>query len=280
MAVSVPVVDFHFHVTTADEYSDWFLGWLREYAGEETIAHLRQILSSPQAMLEYLDQQGVDYAVALAETNPLITGTSPNERVAEFCRASDRLIPFANINPYTTADLASELRHCVNDLGCRGLKLYPTYQHFYFNESRLYPLHDEAQRLGIPIMIHTGSSVFRGARLKYGDPLYVDDVVVDFPELTVIMAHSGRGFWYDAAFFLAQLHKNVYMEITGLPPLKLPDYFPRLERNADKIIFGSDWPALTDIRGNVSAVRSLPLKEENKAKILGGNAARLLGLSA
>jgi len=279
VVMNTPIIDFHFHVTTADEYSEWFMGWLGEYAGEATLARLRQVLSSPQAILEYLDEQGVDYAVALAETNPLITGTSPNERVAELCRSSDRLIPFANINPYVTADLVGELRHCVNDLGCCGLKLYPTYQHFYVNDARLYPLYDEAQRLSVPIMVHTGSSVFRGARLKYGDPLYVDDVVVDFPELTMIMAHSGRGFWYDAAFFMAQLHRNVYMEITGLPPLKLPAYFPNLERNADKIIFGSDWPALTDIRGNIAAVRSLELSEESKAKILGGNAARVLGLT-
>jgi predicted TIM-barrel fold metal-dependent hydrolase len=278
MAMNPPIVDFHFHVTTADEYTDWFHDWLKEYAGEESIVHLRRVLSSPEAMLSYLDEQGIDYAVALAETNPLISGTSPNERVADFCRGSDRLIAFANINPYITADLASELRHCVNDLGCRGLKLYPTYQHFYVNDSRLYPMYAEAQRLGVPILVHTGSSVFRGARLKYGDPLYLDDVVVDFPELVVVMAHSGRGFWYDAAFFLAQLHQNVYMEITGLPPLKLPAYFPNLERNADKIIFGSDWPAITDIKGNIADVRSLPLSEESKAKILGGNAARLLGL--
>ena len=68
------------------------------------------------------------------------------------------------------------------------------------------------------------------------------------------------------------------MEITGLPPLKLPAYFPNLERNADKIIFGSDWPALTNIKGNIAAIRSLSLSEESKAKILGGNAARLLRL--
>ncbi len=279
MAISSPVIDFHFHVTTADEYTDWFLGWLREYAGEETLGHLRHVLSGPQAMLEYLDQQGIDFAVALAETNPLATGTSPNDRVAEFCQASERLIPFANINPFVTADLVSELRRCVADLGFRGLKLYPTYQHFYANDVRVYPLYAEAQRLGVPIMVHTGSSVFRGARLKYGDPLYLDDVVVDFPELTIIMAHSGRGFWYDAAFFLAQLHPNIYMEITGLPPLRLFTYFPNLERNAAKIIFGSDWPAVTDIKGNIAAIRSLGIKEESKEAILGGNAARVLGLS-
>ncbi len=279
MALNTPVIDLHFHVTTADEYTDWFLNWLRDNAGEETLHHLRQVLSSPQAMLEYLDEQGIDFAVALAETNPLATGTSPNDRVAAFCRESERLIPFANINPFVTADLVGELRRCVSDLGFRGLKLYPTYQHFYTNDVRLYPLYAEAQRLGVPILVHTGSSVFRGARLKYGDPLRLDDVVCDFPELTIIMAHSGRGFWYDAAFFLAQLHPHIYMDITGLPPRKLLSYFPNLERNAEKIVFGSDWPAITDIKANIAAIRSLPLEEESKAKILGGNAARLLGLA-
>lgn len=278
MAVTTPIIDFHFHITTADEYTDWFLNWLRDYAGEEALGHLRQVLSSPQAMLEYLDEQGIDYAVALAETNPLVTGTSSNDRVAEFCLASERLIPFANVNPFVVADLAAELRRCVTDLGCRGMKLYPTYQHFYANDVRLYPLYAEAQRLGVPVLVHTGSSVFRGARLKYGDPLYLDDVVTDFPELTIVMAHSGRGFWYDSAFFLAQLHPHVYMDITGLPPQNLLAYFPNLERNARKIVFGSDWPALTDIKGNIATIRGLPLDEESKARILGGTAARLLGL--
>jgi predicted TIM-barrel fold metal-dependent hydrolase len=131
--------------------------------------------------------------------------------------------------------------------------------------------------LKIPVMIHTGASVFKGARLKYGDPLWIDDVAVDFPDLTLIQAHSGRGFWYRRAFFLARLHQNVYMEIAGLPPQKLLDYFPELEKNADKIIFGSDWPGLRSIRANIAAIRSRPLSEETKARILGQNAARILG---
>jgi hypothetical protein len=127
-------------------------------------------------------------------------------------------------------------------------------------------------------MIHTGSSIFRGSRLKYGDPLYIDDVAVDFPNLVIVMAHSGRGFWYERAFFLAKLHENVYMEISGLPPQKLLTYFPDLEKLADKVIFGSDWPGMPDIRRNIEVIRGLPLTESTKEKILGENAARILGL--
>jgi predicted TIM-barrel fold metal-dependent hydrolase len=162
-------------------------------------------------------------------------------------------------------------------MGFRGLKLYPTYQGFYANDSIIYPLYAKAEELGIPVMIHTGSSIFTGARLKYGDPLWIDDVAVDFPELPLIQVHSGRGFWYRRAFFLARLHRNVYMGIAGLPPLRLLDYFPELEKNSDKIVFGTDWPGLRSIKSNIEAIRSLPITEETKAKILGDNAARLLG---
>jgi len=108
--------------------------------------------------------------------------------------------------------------------------------------------------------------------------LHLDDVAVDFSDLTIIQAHGGRGFWYDAAFFLAKHHKNVYIEISGLPPQNLLKYFPELEKIADKVVFGSDWPGILSIRENVETIRRLPLGEETKRKILGENALRILRL--
>jgi predicted TIM-barrel fold metal-dependent hydrolase len=233
---------------------------------------------TPEGVVRYLRENGVDYAVALAEISPITTGVLSNESVFELCQQVDCLIPFCSINPFLVADLAGELERYVTEMGFRGLKLYPTYHHFYANSNRIYPLYAKAQELGIPVMIHTGSSIFKGARLKYGDPLYMDDVAVDFPGLTLLMVHSGRGFWYDRAYFLAKLHVNMYMEIAGLPPQKLLDYFPELERVADKVIFGSDWPGMPHIGRNIEIIRGLPLGEESKEKILGGNAARILGL--
>jgi predicted TIM-barrel fold metal-dependent hydrolase len=241
-------------------------------------AYIDAVLQSPGDFLSYLDSQGIDYGVCLAEINPLVTGTISNEEVLEFCKGNERLIPFANINPHLTRNLAFELERCI-DLGHRGLKLYPTYQHFYPNEPRLYQLYGKAQDLRIPVMFHTGSSSFPGAKIRFGDPLYLDDVAVDFPDLTIIMSHAGRGFWYDRAFSLAKLHKNIYLDITGLPPSKLLKYFPELERIGKKILFGSDWPAITDISKNIEAIRSLPISEDTKRDILGLNAIRLLGLA-
>ena len=270
------IIDFHMHAGLYHELHPWVTEWIQTQL-EDPEEFVKEVLT-PEGIVRYLRENGVDYAVALAELSPITTGTMSNEGVIELCRSVDCLIPFCNVNPFLVADLPGELERYVTELGFRGMKLYPTYQHFYANDSRLYPLYAKAQELGIPVMIHTGSSIFKGARLKYGDPLYMDDVAVDFPELTLLMVHSGRGFWYDRAYFLAKLHTNMYMEISGLPPQKLLTYFPELERVADKVIFGSDWPGMPHIRRNVESIRGLPLKEETKKKILGGNAAGILGI--
>jgi len=237
-----------------------------------------QRYNDPAAFEDLLSAEGVDYACILAELSPITTGICTNEQVRDFCRGRSRLIPFCDINPNMFTDLGEELRRKVNCDGFRGVKLYPTYQHYYLNDPRMYPLYQSAQDLAVPVLIHTGSSVFKGSRLKYGDPLHLDDVATDFPSLNLVMAHSGRGFWYDRAFFLSQLHSNIYMEISGLPPSKLMTYFPELARNTDKVIFGSDWPGMPTIKRNMDAISQLPLPKEGIEKILGGTAARLLGL--
>ncbi len=269
------VIDMHMHIMDADNLRPWARDYLRASSGED-VERLSRMMASPDLLVEMLHENGVDYGVVLTEISPITTGVISNEAVARFCAGRGALIPFANINPFMVANLAQELERCVLEMGFKGLKLYPTYQGFYANDSMIYPLYAKAQELRIPVMVHTGSSIFRGARLKFGDPLWIDDVAVDFPDLTLIQVHSGRGFWYLRAFFLAKLHQNVYMEIAGLPPRKLLGYFPELEKNADKILFGSDWPGLRSIKANIEAVNSLPISDETKAKILGDNAARVL----
>jgi predicted TIM-barrel fold metal-dependent hydrolase len=277
----MPVVDFHMHIGNSDEWQPWVVNYFQNYAqgsgAREVLDKNGQI--DPSALVDLLRRNGVDYAVILAELSPITTGMVSNERVAEFCAGRRGLIPFANLNPYLCARLDEELERCVQDLGMKGIKLYPTYQQFYPNDRILYPLYAKAQELKIPVMVHTGSSLFRGSRLKYGDPVLMDDVAVDFPELTLIQVHSGRGFWYSSAFFLAQLHPHVYMEIAGLPPRNLLKYFPELEKNADKILFGSDWPGVPGIGKNIEGIRELSIREETKKKILGENAAKILKIS-
>ena len=270
-------IDFHVHLGLYTFHQPWVTEWIRKahpHGYEEYI----QRYNDPGTFEEFLSSEGVDYACILPELSPITSGMCTNEQVQEFCRGRSRLIPFCDINPYLFNDLGAELRRKVNEDGFRGVKLYPTYQHYFLNDQRMYPLYTAAQDLGIPVLIHTGSSVFKGARLKYGDPLHLDDVATDFPHLNLVMAHSGRGFWYDRAFFLSKHHANVYMELSGLPPSKLMTYFPELARNTNKVIFGSDWPGMPEIRRNMDAIRALKLPPDGVDNIMGGNAARLLKL--
>jgi len=129
------------------------------------------------------------------------------------------------------------------------------------------------------VLLHIGSSVIPGTRLKYCDPIHLDDVAVDFPELNVVMAHGGRGFWYDACAFLAAHHRNCHIDVTGLVPRRLLEHFPDLPRFADKFIFGTDWPALPRSPGeNAAVIAGLGLEDDALDRVLRRNAARLLGL--
>lgn len=278
---STPCIDFHVHPSPTlfqVRQHAWVTDWFKLSHPNGGFDEFCEKYSDPGRFEEFLAGEGVDFACVLAELNEMTVGVCTNGQVRDFCRGRPRLIPFCDVNPYLFARPAEELKRLVEEDGFRGLKLYPTYQQYFLNAPRIYPVYAMAQRLEIPVLIHTGSSIFPGTRLKYGDPLHLDDVAVDFPDLKLVMAHSGRGFWYDRAFFMSRLHKNVYMEISGLPPAKLMEYFPELGRNTDKVIFGSDWPGMPHIRRNIDAVAALPLPPGSAEKILGGNAAQLLGL--
>mgnify|MGYP001579737084 FL=1 len=277
----MPVVDFHIHCYDFPiEAPPSFVEFMdREMArAYGSFARFVERYTTGAAYETVLDEAGVDYGVILAELAPITSAIASNETVERLCKGHPRLIPFASINPYLVGNPARELEQLVQERGFRGLKLYPTYSYFYPNDPMLYPMYAKAQELGIPVKWHTGTSAFPASRLKYGDPLHIDDVAVDFPDLVAIITHSGRPLWYDTAYTLARMRKNVYMEIAGLPPKKLIEYFPDLERVSDKVLFGSDWPSVPTMKGNVEAIRTLPLSTEVKERILGGNAARLLKL--
>ncbi len=282
------LIDVHVHVSRTEHERPWVLEFIESQSDADVWKKIDQVLT-PTTFRPFLQENGIDWAVALAEDSPATVGVTPHEYVADLCAkanaqpdpatgARGKIIPFASLNPFTVNDLSLELEKLVKDFGFRGFKAYPVYQHHYMNDIRMYPLYAKAQELGVPMLVHTGSSVFKGARIKYGDPLHLDDVAIDFPNLTIMMAHSGRPFWYEQAFWLARQHKNVYMELSGLPGKKLLEYFPELERNADKIVYGSDWPGNPYIRRNVDAILSLPLKDETKEKILWKNAEKILGV--
>lgn len=283
------IVDFHVHISLAEHEHPWVIEWTRSNT-PGSLEELMRPLNSPAEFRAFLQRNHIDLAVTLAEIAPITTGWTDNEYVGKFCADANalpdppsgprgRLVPFASINPYIVGDMAGELESLVQQHGFKGIKLYPPYQHHYPNDARMYPLYAKAEELGLPMLVHTGSSVFKGARIKYADPLLLDDVAIDFPGLTILLAHCGRPFWYGQAFWMARRHPNVYLEVSGLPGKKLLDYLPRLGELADKVVYGSDWPGMPSLTGNVEAIRALPLSDEAKESILFGNAARILKLN-
>lgn len=272
------IIDFHVHLSEYESFGeDAFNFFSSAYPSKEEYVQFCRVHSDPRNFLQLMDRNGVDYSVVLAEISPLSTGVATNEMVEAFCQASPRLIPFCTINPYLHPDMGPMLEDLCLNHGFKGLKLLPSYNYFYPNESFLYPLYAVAERLGVPVLFHTGSSIFRGTRIKYANPIYYDDVALDFPDMKIIMAHGGRGFWYNEAMGIARLHKNVYIEVSGLPPQKLLEFFPDMGRFADKFIFGTDWPSV-DVKKNIEVIRNLNLPREAVEKILGENAKKILGL--
>ncbi len=175
--------------------------------------------------------------------------------------------------------LAEQFLYCVEKLGMKGLKLYPSYAHYYPNDPMMYPVYSLASEMGLPVMIHTGSSIFHGSRIKYADPLLLDDVADMFPDLIILLEHGGRPFWYDRAEWMVVRHRNVHIGVAGIPAKHLQANFRQLEKYSDRFVFGSDWPGITDISVMAGKIIDLPFSTEVKEKILYHNARRILGLS-
>lgn len=273
--INIKVIDFHVHIGLKENWHTWVHDYQKSAHSEFYTRY--EEMTNPEGFASYLKNNKIEKAVILPEISPIATGVVSNEYVLEFCQGQEIFIPFCTVNPFVVSNPAQEFRHFIKQ-GAKGLKLYPSYNHFYPNETRVYPLYALAQEEKLPVLIHTGSSIFKGTKIKYADPIYLDDIASDFPDLTLLMAHSGRGLWYEKAFFLSRLHPNLYLEISGLPPKNLLNYFPDMEKNIDKFIYGSDWPGVKTIASNIEAIKKLPLAEESIRKVLHDNASRILRL--
>ena len=236
---------------------------------------------SPKSFLCHLDDAGIDRAVLINYVAPEVIGFSPavNQWIANYVKEDPRrLIPCGSIHPRHTQNVMADMEQIIR-LGIRLIKIHPPHQLLYPNDylhgmTELEIIYRAAEANGIPVMFHTGTSIFPGARNRYGDPIYVDDVAVDFPKLKILLAHGGRPLWMDTAFFLVRRHPNVFLDISGIPPKTLLNYFPRLEEIAEKTLFGTDWPGpgVPDIKRNLDDFKTLALREDTKKKILETNA--------
>jgi uncharacterized protein len=276
------ITDAHIHVQPWWEMKPAVLEVITR--GRPDVDELQKIMKSPTHLLHRLDADGIDRAVLVNYPSPDLMGFGHkvNEYVTQYCGAApDRLIPMGGVHPRFAEDAAAEVRRAAG-LGVRALKLHPPHMAvepnaYLHGMDALRALYEEAQRLRLPVMIHTGTSIFPGARSRAGEPIAVDDVAVDFPELTIIIAHGGRPLWMEQAFFLVRRFPRVYMDVSSIPPRNILRYFPRLAEIADKVLYGSDWPApgVLSMAANLRDFRALGLSAEVEGKILQDNARKL-----
>ena len=269
--------DLHGHLALDDELNSAAAKYFKGDPYDPTV---------PEIAADYRDQNMA--AVIFSVDAEAATGQPAlsNEEIADAAAEhADVLIPFGSIDPHRGIAGVRAARRLVEQHGVRGFKFHPSLQGFEPHDRSVYPLYEELQSLGVPALFHTGQTGIgsglpggRGIKLRYSDPMLLDDVAADFPGLTIIMAHPSVP-WQDAAIAVAQHKANVYIDLSGWSPKYFP---PQLVRAANtllrnKVLFGSDYPLLRPQRWLDDFAR-LDIREEVKPLIMKENAIRALGL--
>jgi len=237
---------------------------------------------SLEEFVRQLDQAHIDKVVLVAPAVKDIPVRPINEAVATLLRAHpDRFIGFAGFDPNAGPEAVDDIEYALNELGFSGVKVVASVLELDINDKKFYPCYSKAQELGVPALIHTGSVIIKGVRVKHSHPLMIDDVAFDFPELKIICAHLG-GWQYLDTIGMVVHHQNVFADLSFWPlhPLysNLVPWDLLESVVADKILFGSDYPAGQTPREAAEAVKRLPVSQDFKERTLGRNAAALLGL--
>jgi hypothetical protein len=269
------ITDCHIHIQPLHMFRPAALELMKK--SRPNFEQIAEFSRSPKSFLKYLDAAGVDRAVLINYVAPEVIGFSSevNQFIADYVKAdAKRLIPCGGIHPRHSLNIEAEIEQILR-LKIRMIKIHPPHQLLFPNDylngvKELEIIYRAAEAHGIPVMFHTGTSIFPGARNRYGDPIFTDDVAVDFPKLKIILAHGGRPLWMQTAFFLLRRHSNVFLDISGIPPKSLLTYFPRLDEIAGKTLFGTDWPGpgVPEVKENLDAFRALPLSENIQRQIL------------
>ena len=254
----------------------------RAYFGESGAAR------DPNGLAEYYRSRRMAFVVFSVDERLSGRPQLSNDVVADFAEANaDVAIAFASLDPNRGADAVREATRLVSEGRVRGLKLHPPLQQFVPNDRLAYPLYEVFAEARLPVLFHTGHSGIGtgmpgggGIRLKYGNPVPIDDVAVDFPEMPIILAHPSFP-WQDEAISIC-LHKpTVYIDLSGWSP----KYFaPNLVQYANtllkhKVLFGSDYPLLTPDRW-LADLDKTAIRDDVRPLILKENALKLFGLSA
>lgn len=277
------IVDVHTHITAKEHIFDESKN--QEFRGLPIVG----LYTSPDE--HYKDTLKADKVIVLGFYAPFSSTVVPNDYVAEYVkRDPNRLIGFMSVDPN---DLNSvyELERCKNDLGLKGIKLGPMYQDFNpLDREKAYPIYQKAQDLKLPILFHMGTTYLRTAKLKYTQPILIEEIALDFPELKIVIAHLGHP-WEGDTIVLIRKQPNVYADISALyyRPWQLYNSL-RLAKEYevfDKLLFGTDYP-VTTVESSIKGLYSIcelakranlpPIEEKEIESIINRESLKLLSL--
>jgi predicted TIM-barrel fold metal-dependent hydrolase len=273
------IVDAHMHVPRLGTVSPAWLQWAADFGRD---SGWREVFGPdgdpvPARLEALLDAEGVAVALLFAEYSPRTTGIQPVEDLLPLIAhnpARFRLV--ANVNPEVHRDPAAEAERQLG-LGAVAVKVHPVHGGFRPGSARMYEVYGLCAERGVPVIVHTGGSIFPGSRPEAGHPALMSQAIADFPGVQFVLAHGGRGQWYADAARMALEGGNVWLDLAGLPPKRLPDYYAGFDlcRLAARWIFGTDWPGVPGVAKNARAVAALGLPDDVLAGVLSGNAHRV-----
>jgi predicted TIM-barrel fold metal-dependent hydrolase len=284
MARDIVAIDIHVHLSdeTTQKAKGDRTAQMAKYFGRER---------PPVSIDEMADQYRARkmMAVIMNTRDETITGLTPvpNDHVASAVKKHpDVFLAFGAIDPWTGKLALDEVKRC-KDLGLTGMgELNPARQHFYPNDPRFYPIWEQCAKLNMPILFHGGMAAAgagtpggMGIKLKYSQPIHVDEVAADFPELKIISAHPTWP-WTAESLAVARHKGNYFIDLSGWAP----KYFPaELLHNIntllqDKAMFGSDWPAI-GVERWLEEFAQVNMKPEVRKKIMLDNAVKFLGIT-
>jgi uncharacterized protein len=284
VAANLIAIDVHTHVMASvrrTEGHDAALESLPEVFGFDTAPTLPEMIDHYRARSMAFVTFTVD-DVARTGSGPPVS----NLEIVEIAAAHpDVVIPFGSVDPHRGAEGVRLAHELLTDHGVRGFKFHPSQQQFWPNDRAHYPLYEMLAERRVPALFHTGTTgVGRGRpggggiRLKYSNPMFVDDVAADFPDLPIILAHPSFP-WQDEALAVASHKPQVYVDLSGWSPKYFPPLLVQYLNSflKEKALFGSDFPLITPDRW-MRDFEQLDVKPEVRPLILKENALRLFGM--
>ncbi len=247
-------------------------------------------VNDPNPLVELLKDQGVKHAFLInyESTRVMGYGFEINNWSVNFCEQSDGfLIPVGGVEPFNHNNSGSLIKDYLETSQIKMVKVHGPHQLLSPNEytkgnNSLASLYEICEATKTPILFHTGSSIFPKARSRYGNPLDIEDVLIDYPTIKVVLAHGGRPFWTKEFEYLMRKFPKIHFDLSGVPPTKLIEYFPRIDRFIDRCIFGSDFPSPgvpSILQNAISFYRifqSMNLSDQSISQIFKENALSLI----